>query len=282
MAIEHRQQHCHPIGVQPLGDAPRRPEAHAVDQRLQFNEQRPAAFARDGDDAAGSGLRGAREKDRGRIADLLEPLRRHRKEPELVGGTKAVLRGPHDAKTAAGIAFEIEHGVHEMLEHARPRNGALFRHVADQHHGGAGRLRVAHQLRRALPQLRDRTDPRIQPGELHGLDGIHDQQRRLAPAGESQDRFEVVLGHYTEAIGGQSEPLSPGRDLIDRLFSGGVQDASGGGHMGGYLQQQRRFADTRIPSEQRDRTGDNAATQHPIELALPAANPCCQRGGQAA
>ena len=71
-----------PVGIQSLGDAPRRTKPHPVDQRLQLDEQRAAALARDGDDAAGGGLGGAREENGGRVAHLLaarsRPWRRSR------------------------------------------------------------------------------------------------------------------------------------------------------------------------------------------------------------
>jgi hypothetical protein len=55
VAAQDRQQHRQPIDVHALRHAARRGEAAAIDQRLHFDQQRPAAVARHHDDAAGTG-----------------------------------------------------------------------------------------------------------------------------------------------------------------------------------------------------------------------------------
>src|SRR5690242_1487763 len=43
--------------------------------------------------------------------------------------------------------------------------------------------------------------------------------------------------------------------------------------MGRHLQKQRGFADAGIATQERDGAGDDAASEHPIELVLPTAKP---------
>ena len=53
------------------------------------------------------------------------------------------------------VALELEHAVDEVLEHARPRDRAVLRDVADEDRGDAALLRDAEQARRRLAHLRD-------------------------------------------------------------------------------------------------------------------------------
>ncbi len=135
-----------------------------------------------------AGSRRARQKDGGGVTDLAQPGLRHREESKLVGRPETVLGCTHDAEAAADVAFEVEHRVHQVLEHSRAGDGPFLRDVPNQHHSGAAGLGEAHQLGGALAQLRDRARARSQGAELHGLDGIHHQQARPCaprPAPES-------------------------------------------------------------------------------------------------
>jgi hypothetical protein len=64
MAVHRRQAASRRrLESRPLRNAPRRTESHPVHQPLKLNQQRAAAIARHGDDAAGCGLpQGGREK----------------------------------------------------------------------------------------------------------------------------------------------------------------------------------------------------------------------------
>ena len=222
MPVGCGQQHRQAIGVEPLRDAPRRAEAHAVDQRLQLDEQGPPALARDGDNAAGGRLRRAREKNSRRVPDLLQSARAHGEEAQLVHRAEAVLGGTHDAIAAAGFAFEVQHGVHQVLEQARAGDRALLGHVADDDDGGAARLGVAHQLRGALAQLRHRARPRARAPRLHGLNRIDDQHGRAPLCGKRQDRRQIGVRHHAEGPGRERQTLRTQADLGHRLLAAGV------------------------------------------------------------
>ena len=153
VAVGRGQQHRQAVGIQSLRDAPRRPEAHAIHQCLQLDQQRPPALARHGDDAAGGRLGGARQEDRRRVLHFLQARAGHGEEAQLVHRAEAVLGGAHDAVAAAGLALEIQHGVDQVLEQARAGDRPVLGDVADDDHRAAGGLRVAHQFCGALAQL---------------------------------------------------------------------------------------------------------------------------------
>ncbi len=56
----------------------------------------------------------------------------HREDAELVGGAEAILDRAHQPKARMRVAFEIEHGVDDVLEHARAGDRAFLGHVADE------------------------------------------------------------------------------------------------------------------------------------------------------
>ena len=51
---------------------------------------------------------------------------------------KRFLTRAQDTELVAAVAFEIQHGVDHMLQHARAGERAVLGDVADQHQGEAG------------------------------------------------------------------------------------------------------------------------------------------------
>ena len=68
-----------------------------------------------------------------------------------------------------GIAFEIQHRVDDVFEHARAGQIAFLGDVADHDDRGARLLGDARELRRALAHLRDRAGRR---GQRFGIDRL--------------------------------------------------------------------------------------------------------------
>ncbi len=122
--MQHREHHREAAGVDALGHASWRGEARRIHQSLHFHQQRAGAVTSHHHQAADHRLRCAREEDGGGILHFLEPGLLHQEEAELIGGAEAVLGRTHATEAAARIAFEIEHRVDQMLEHARAGNGA--------------------------------------------------------------------------------------------------------------------------------------------------------------
>jgi hypothetical protein len=130
-----------------------------------------------------------------------------------------------------------------MLEHARAGDGAVLGHVAHDHHAHVFGLRETHQLGGAFAQLRHRAGGRAHRRELHGLDGIDDQQADAFVAGPGQHRLEVGIRDHTQSGGRHAEAPRTHPDLGRRLFPREVQGRCAGGGMVGELQQQRGLAD---------------------------------------
>src|SRR5437764_149937 len=59
---------------------------------------------------------------------------------DLVGGAEAVLHAAHHAKRRVAVALEVQHDVDEVLQRARPCDGAVIGDVADQQHRHPGCL----------------------------------------------------------------------------------------------------------------------------------------------
>ena len=72
------------------------------------------------------------------------------------------------------VAFEIKHGIDDVLEHPRSCERAFLGDVADEDHRGPRLLGKARQLRRALAHLRDRPGRRLQRVGIKRLDRIDD------------------------------------------------------------------------------------------------------------
>ncbi len=160
-----------------------------------------------------------------------------------------------------------------MFEHAGSRDRALLRDVADDEDGGARGLGESHELRGALPKLRNSARRRRDVGRLHRLNRIHDQQRSLAVTGEPANRLEVGLGNNCQAGRGHSQPVRPQADLLYRLLTAGVQHGSGSRNMCGNLQQQSGFADARVASQEGHRARHEPAPEDPIQLLLAGSEP---------
>ena len=64
----------------------------------------------------------------------LQPALGHREHAELVDRAEAVLERADHAEATARIAFEIQHGIHHVLEHPGAGQRAFLGHVADQEH----------------------------------------------------------------------------------------------------------------------------------------------------
>jgi hypothetical protein len=75
-----------------------------------------------------------REEQRRWIGDPLQPALGHREDAELVGGAEAVLDRAHQPEARMRVAFEVEHRVDDVLEHARPGDRAVLGDVPDEDH----------------------------------------------------------------------------------------------------------------------------------------------------
>ena len=119
--LQHRQDHRQPPAIPADRGAARGRAARQPDgQRLDLDQHRPRAFQRREDDGAADRLAAVGEEQRRRVGDLGQPRAFHREHADLVGAAEAVLGRAQDAILVAALAFEAEHRVDHMFEHARP------------------------------------------------------------------------------------------------------------------------------------------------------------------
>ena len=166
------------------------------------------------------------------------------------------------------LALEVEDRVHQVLEDPRPRERTLLRHVTDEERGDPEPLGEHHEAGAALAYLRDAPRRGLELGQEDGLDRIHDERAGLHVVELGLDRGEVGLRPEEQAVCGDPEPLRAHLDLCRRLLRRHVQD--GRGHVRERprrLQEQRAFADARIPAHEDERAADDAAAQNAVELA---------------
>src|SRR5262249_59760785 len=67
-----------------------------------------------------------------RVGHSHEPGAGHLEDAELVRRAEAVLDGAEDAVGVVAVALELEDTVDQVLEHPRPCDRAVLRHVADE------------------------------------------------------------------------------------------------------------------------------------------------------
>ena len=102
----------------------------------------------------------AAAKDRRGVGHALQPGAGHLEDAELVRRAEAVLRRAEDAVRVVAVALELEHAVDEVLEHARPGDRAVLRHVPDEEERDARLLADPQQPRGGLAHLADRSGRR--------------------------------------------------------------------------------------------------------------------------
>jgi hypothetical protein len=175
-ALEDRDDHRQPRGVDVGGQPPRRTVRCLADQRLNLDEHRAHRPTSVGTTHVPLGAFAALvQEQRRRIGDLVQPAIVHREDADLVGPAEAVLVGAHDAVLARLVAFEVQDGVDEVLEQPRPGDRAVLRDVPDDERRAA---RCAWRTPSALAcsrALRDAAGERLDVGQPHRLDRVDDE-----------------------------------------------------------------------------------------------------------
>ena len=120
MPVQHGEQHRQPVLFQPHAQPPRIGRVRLIHQRLDLHQQRPRAFLRHHHAGTRHLLSMVRKEQRGRIAYLTQTFFGHGEHAQFVHRAKAVLEGANQAETGVGVAFEIQHRIDHVLQHARP------------------------------------------------------------------------------------------------------------------------------------------------------------------
>src|SRR5437899_3709808 len=266
--LQHRDQHVQPVEVDPVHGSARCAKAARRRQTLELHQQRAAALQRDVHDITDLAERAVLQEGATGIADLVHTAVAHLEHTDLIGGAEAILLAAQDAEAVVTLAFEVEHGVDDVLQHARPGDGALLVHVTDQEDRDVAALGEQHQASGAFPHLADAARRRGDAAHEDCLDGVDDRHHRPRLFEVLDDAVEVVFGQHYQPFALDAQPLRAQLQLLDRLFARDIQDRSiGARHLAGELEQERRLADPGVAADQHQRAGYDAAAQDLIELA---------------
>ena len=168
------------------------------------------------------------------------------------------------------LPFEVEHRVDDVLEHLGARQAAVLGDVADEEGRDVLPFRREQQLRRGLAHLADAAGRGLELEREHRLDRIDDDQRRTQPRDLLEDPLETGFREQVERRPLDAQPLPARLDLMFRFLTGAVEHRSDRvREMRRRLQQQRGLADPRLAADQHQRSGHDAAAEHPIELVDP-------------
>ena len=254
----------------PAADATRHRRRSAHHQRLHLDQDRPRALEHCSNRRTRHARAPVGEEPGRRVGHVGQTVLGHLEQPDLVGAAEAVLQRVQCAQRVAPVAVEREHGVDDVLEHARARERALLGDVPDQHRGATVLLGVLHEPVRAVAHLGDRPRRAGEIGIDDGLDGVDRQHLGPGVGGVSEDVRQGGLGHHEQPGLQGADPLGPQLHLRARLLGGDQEAARAPGREAPQgLEQQGALAHARLTREQRDRPGDEPAVQHPVELPHP-------------
>ena len=267
--LEHGEQHREAPAVPPHHRAARSgPALQAHDQRLNLDKHRARAFHRREHRGTRHRILAAREEQGGRVADFGQSLPFHRKDPDLIHRTEAVLDRAQDAVLVAALPLESHDHVDHVFQHARASNAAILGHVADQHQRRAAFLGIADQFEGRGADLADRAGGAFNLIGMHGLDRIDHQQRRGFHLAERGENIAHRSGRgELDRRRAQTKPLCPQAHLPGGFLTADIDHAAARfGDAGCGLQQQGRLADARIAAHQHGGTGHQPAAQRAVKL----------------
>ena len=178
VAGQHRDEHEHPIRVDPGGRATRGAVAGRGAQRLDLDRQRARPLQRDRDGRACRRRLVRLEEEAAGIGDLRHAVAAHLEHADLVGRAEAVLRRAQQAGRAEPLPFQVDHRVDEVLERSRAGHRALLGDMADERDAGAAALGGLGKARGDLAHLADapRRAGQVTAGE--GLDAVDHRESR--------------------------------------------------------------------------------------------------------
>ena len=121
------------------------------------------------------------------------------------------------------LAFEIQHGVHHVLERLRTGETAVLGDVADEERRDVVALRGKQKLRGGFAHLPDAAGRRLELQREHRLDRVHDHQRRLHAADFLEDALDAGLREQVQRRIANTQPIAARLDLMLRLLTRRVQ-----------------------------------------------------------
>ena len=268
---EDRDQQGEPVGIDARRRATRRRAGRRGDQRLDLDQERPAALEDGATPHPGAGRSCSARNARAGSATSTRPRSpsRRRRPPR---SSRSRFFAARRSRSAAGpVALEGQDDVDEVLEGLRPGQRAVLRHVPTSTTGmpsafasssGAAWTRAPGPRSPAALELLESTvwteSTTSSPGRA-----------RPAARDPSDLRLRDDLDRLADGPGparGARRGAAPAR----RLLAGRVEHlAAGPRDAGRDLQQQRRLADPGLAAQQHDRPGHEAAAEDAVELADP-------------
>ena len=106
------------------------------------------------------------------------------------------------------LAFEVQDGVHDVLERFRAGQASLFRHVADEEGRHVPALGAEQQLGRGLADLADAARRRLELQREHGLNRVDDDEGRLDPIDLLENAFEARFRQQIQRRRSDAKPLA--------------------------------------------------------------------------
>jgi hypothetical protein len=121
------------------------------------------------------------------------------------------------------LAFQVEDGIDDVLQHARPGDGTLLGDVPNDDDGHVGAFGQVHQAGGALAHLADRAGTGGEVVEHDRLDRIDHGQGRHHGLDRGHDGAEVDLGHHEQARRNGAQPVGAQLNLLAGLLARDVQ-----------------------------------------------------------
>ena len=166
------------------------------------------------------------------------------------------------------LAFEIEHGIDQVLHHARPGDLAILGDVADQDHRGVATLGIADEVLRDGTHLRHRAGRALHRVRPQRLDRVDDADRGVRGIERRQDVLEARLHRELDRRIGEPETPGAQTDLRRGLFARDIDDLPARTRQSRErLKQNGRFADAGIPADEDRGPSDEAAAEHAVQFA---------------
>jgi hypothetical protein len=161
----------------------------------------------------------------------------------------------------------VQHHVDEVLQDAGAGDRAVLGDVADDHQGDVAQLGHPDEGRGDLLDLGDTAGDAVEVAGADRLDGVDDEQLRLDRLHVPQHGAEVGLRRQVELALDGAGAVAAHPHLRGRLLTGDVEHALPlTCHLRGDLEEQCRLAHSGLTGQQDRGPGDQAATEHPVEL----------------
>ena len=201
------------------------------DQRLDLDEERPAALQGRRDDASRRRAAVIGEEGAGGVGDLEQAGLGHLEDADLVGGSEAVLGGAQEPQRARALALEVQDRVDEVLERLGTRRSSR---PWSRGRRGPRRSRRPWPAPSAAASIRGpgrrSRPPRRAPRRWRSGPSRRSRAPGRSARGELGDPPDLTVSASTRIASPrrpveQAQAGGPEADLARRLLAGGVQDA---------------------------------------------------------